>query len=79
MADLTIDDSERLLVERKSIEVEKNKLDIEIQNNKQIQEQVNILAENQTKMNRIMTMIMNGDVTLVSKDNEKITLDLIKN
>ena len=79
MADLTIDDSERLLVERKSIEVEKTKLDIEIQNNKQIQEQVNILAENQTKMNRIMTMIMNGDVTLVSKDNEKITLDLIKN
>ena len=79
MADLTIDDSERLLAERKSIEVEKTKLDIEIQNNKQIQEQVNILAENQTKMNRIMAMIMNGDVTLVSKDNEKITLDLIKN
>ena len=79
MADLTIDDSERLLAERKSIEAEKTKLDIEIQNNKQIQEQVNLLAENQTKMNRVMTMIMNGDVTLVSKDNEKITLDLTQN
>jgi integrase/recombinase XerD len=76
MADLTIDDSERLLAERKTIEAEKTKLDIEIQNNKEIKEQVNLLAENQSKMNRIMTMIMNGDVTLVNKDNEKITLDL---
>ena len=79
MADLTIDDSERLFAERKSIEAEKTKLDLEIQNNKQIQKQVNLLAENQTKMNRIMTMIMNGDVTLVNKYNEKITLDLTQN
>ena len=79
MADLTIDDSERLLAERKAIEAEKTKLDIEIQNNKEIKEQVNLLAENQSKMNRIMTMIMNGDVTLVNKDNEKITLDLTQN
>ena len=79
MADLTIDDSERLLAERKSIEVEKSKLDLEIQHNKEIKEQVNLLTVNQAKMNRIMNMIMNGDVVLVSKNNEKITLDLIKN
>ena len=79
MADLTIDDSERLLAERKTIEAQKNEFEVQKQEQNSMKEQMTILAENQSKMNHIMTMIMNGDVTLVNKDNEKITLDLTQN
>ena len=77
MADLTIDDSERLLAERKSIEAQKSEIEIQKQEQNTLKEQMNILAENQAKMNHIMEMIANGDVALVGKNNEKITLELI--
>ena len=78
MADLTIDDAERLLVERKEVEQKISEFEVQKQEQISIKEQMNILAKNQAKMNHIMEMIVNGDVTLVSKNNEKITLDLIK-
>lgn len=78
MADLTIDDSERLLAERKSIEAQKSEIEVQKQEQRSMKEQMNILAENQAKMNHIMEMIARGDVILVDKNNEKITLDLIK-
>lgn len=77
MADLTIDDSERLLAERKSIEAQKSEIEVQKQEQNSMKEQMTILAENQAKMNHVMEMIARGDVTLVGKDNEKITLDLI--
>jgi hypothetical protein len=79
MADLTIDDSERLLAERKAVEEQRSEMEKQKIEQNSMKEQVTLLAENQLKMNRIMTMIMNGDVTLVNKDNEKITLDLTQN
>ena len=77
MADLTIDDSERLLAERKAIEEQRTEMEKQKIEQNSMKEQVNLLAENQAKMNQIMEMIVRGDVTLVSKDNEKITLELI--
>ena len=79
MADLTIDDAERLLVERKEVEKQISEFESQKLEQKLLKERMNILAENQAKMNHIMEMIANGDVTLVGKNNEKITLDLIKN
>jgi integrase/recombinase XerD len=77
MADLTIDDSERLLAERKSIEAQKSEIEVQKQEQNSMKEQMTILAENQAKMNHVMEMITRGDVTLVGKNNEKITLELI--
>ncbi len=79
MADLTIDDSERLLAERKAIEEQRTEMEKQKIEQKSIKEQMTILAKNQTKMARIMDMIMKGDVTLLNKDNERITLDLTQN
>ena len=77
MADLTIDDSERLLAERKSIEAQKSEIEVQKQEQKSMQQEIEIIKDNQVKMNHIMNMIREGKVRIVDNNNEIINLELI--
>lgn len=77
MADLTIDDSERLLVERKSIEEQKSEFERQKLEQKSMQQEIDIIKENQEKMNRVMDMVREGKVRLVNNNDETINLQLI--
>jgi len=76
MSDLTIDDSERLLVEREAIQAERTQLEVEIQHNNDLESRMAEYEKNQLEMVRVMKMIQNGHATLVGMDNEQIEVKL---
>jgi len=76
MSDLTIDDSERLLVEREAIQAERTQLELEIQHNKELESRMINYEKNQLEMVRVMNMIKNGQATLVGMDDEQIKVKL---
>jgi len=77
MSDLTIDDSERLLVEREAIQAERTHLELEIQHNKELESRMVNYEKNQREMINALNMIKNGQATLVKMDNDHIELKLI--
>ncbi len=77
MADLTIDDSERLLAERKAIEEQRSEIELQKQEQKSMQQEIEIIKDNQIKMNHIMNMVREGKVRIVDNNNEIINLELI--
>lgn len=79
MANLTIDDSERLLAERKAIQEQKSELEKQKEEHESMKQTVDKFQDKFEQMTQIMEMIARGDVTLVDKNHEKITLELIKN
>lgn len=78
MADLTIDDSERLLVERAKIEAERSQLEKEVQQNRELENRMKQYESNQNEMMRLMNMVKNGYATIEKTDNDEITLKLTK-
>lgn len=77
MADLTIDDAERLLAERKAIEEQRSEMEKQKHEQKSMQQEIEIIKENQAKMNHIMSMVREGKVRIVDNNNEIIQLELI--
>ena len=76
MSDLTIDDSERLLVERVSIEAERTQLEQERQNNKELESRMATYEKNQNEMIHVMNMIKNGDAILIGMNDDEIKIKL---
>ncbi len=75
MRDLTIDDSERLLVERANIEAEKTQLEKEIQNNRELETRMAEYEKNQTKLIDALTAIKGKYRTNVQDGFFDITLE----
>ncbi|MGY5150361.1 MAG: tyrosine-type recombinase/integrase [Candidatus Nitrosopumilus sp. bin_68KS] len=68
MADLTIDDSERLLVERQEMQEEINRLEQEKSKNRELE---NRISENEAQMKELFKMISSGKAGIIkSEDNE---------
>ena len=76
MADLAIDDSERLLVERETIQAERSQLEVEIQHNKDLESRMVNYEKNQLEMISVMNMITNGNAILVGMNDEQIEVKL---
>ena len=77
MADLTIDDAERLLVERKEVEKQISEFESQKLEQKSMQQEIEIIKNNQFKMNQIMTLVREGKVRIVDNNNEIVNLSLI--
>ena len=76
MSDLAIDDSERLMAERETIQAERTQLELEIQHNKNLESRMNSYEKNQEEMIRVMNMIKNGSAVLVDMNDEQIKVKL---
>ena len=76
MSDLAIDDSERLMAERETIQAERTQLESEIQHNKNLESRMNTYEKNQEEVIRVMNMIKNGDAILVDMANKQIKVKL---
>jgi integrase len=72
MGDLTIDDTERLLVERETMKDEITELQKEQSNNKELLNRMTKYEENQTELLRVMSMINSGQARLKNSDDGEI-------
>ena len=72
MSDLTIDDTERLLVERETMKDEITELQKEQSDNKELLNRMTKYEENQTELLRVMSMINSGQARLKNSDNGEI-------
>ena len=72
MSDLTIDDSERLLVERDAMQMELTKLDEEKLHSKELEFRMAKYEQNQEEMLRVMNLIRSGRATLVKSEPNEI-------
>jgi integrase/recombinase XerD len=77
MSDLTIDDSERLLVERVTLEAERTQLEKERQNNKELETRMANYEETQSKLVEALRMVQNG-YAIEKIVGDRIELRLIK-
>lgn len=78
MADLAIDDSERLLIEKNNLEAERTKIETIIQDKKKLESRMVEYEKNQQEMVNALNMIKNGQATLVKMDNDHIELKLLQ-
>jgi len=72
MGDLTIDDTERLLVERETMKDEITELHKEQSNNKELVNRMTKYEENQTELLRVMSMINSGQARLKNNGGGEI-------
>ena len=77
MSDLTIDDSERLLVERVNIEAERTQVEKERQHNKELETRMINYEETQAKLVEALRMVQNG-YAIEKTVGDSIELRLIK-
>jgi integrase/recombinase XerD len=78
MSDLTIDDSERLLVERVHMEAEKSQLEKERQHNKELESRMVLLEESQVDFVRTMKMIQRGYAKIEEIDDDGIHIRMTR-
>jgi len=78
MADLAIDDSERLLIEKNNLDAERTQMESIIQDKKELESRMREYEKNQREMINALNMIKNGQATLVKMDNDHIELKLLQ-
>ena len=76
MLELTIDDEDRLKVERENLKEELTKLEEEKAHSKELESRMAKYEENQDEMLRVMDMIRSGKATLVKSEPNEIHVKL---
>ena len=76
MMDLTIDDSERLLVEKETMQAELDHLEEEKAKNRELESRMSKYEQNQEEMLRVMDLIRSGKATLVKSEPNEIYVKL---
>ena len=76
MSDLTIDDSERLLVERGIMQDELTELQKEQSTNKELENRMTKYEENHVELLRVMSMINSGQARLKNSPDGEIHVKL---
>ncbi|MBC8502156.1 MAG: site-specific integrase [Nitrosopumilus sp.] len=76
MMDLTIDDAERLLVEKQTMQEELDHLEEEKAKNRELESRMSKYEQNQDEMLRVMDLIRSGKATLVKSEPNEIRVKL---
>ena len=72
MADLTIDDSHRLLAERELMQAELTELQQEQVNNKELANRMSKYEDNQLELLEVMNLIKSGHATLKNSPEDEL-------